>query len=81
MKSLFYFLTILPISLIRYLVVFIIFCRLHIKSNLYRITLININLCYPDLDDHQKIKLANDSVIETNRGLQLITLHMSYTVR
>ena len=65
MKALFYFLTILPISLIRYLVVFIIFCRFHIKSNLYRITLININLCYPDLDDHQKIKLANDSVIET----------------
>lgn len=65
MKALFYLFTITPIALIRCLVTLFIRLRLHKYSEIYRVTLININLCYPELNDDQKIRLANESVIET----------------
>ena len=65
MKALFYLFTITPIVLIRCVVVLFIGLRLHKYSEIYRVTLININLCYPELNDVQKIRLANESVIET----------------
>jgi KDO2-lipid IV(A) lauroyltransferase len=37
----------------------------HKRTELYRITLININLCYPNLSNKEQIKLAKESVIET----------------
>jgi len=65
MKALFFVLTILPIAYVRHAINLYIYLGFHKRTELYRITLININLCYPNLSNKEQIKLAKESVIET----------------
>lgn len=65
MKALFFILTIMPITFIRHVVNLYIFTGFHKRGELYRITHINISLCYPGLSKEEQEKLANESVVET----------------
>ena len=65
MKALFFVLTILPIAFVRHAVNLYVYMGFHKRTELYRITLININLCYPSLSNKERVELANQSVIET----------------
>ena len=31
----------------------------------YKVSLVNINICYPDLSETEKLVLARDSIVET----------------
>tara|TARA_B100000767_G_scaffold55903_1_gene51421 strand:+ start:787 stop:1650 length:864 start_codon:yes stop_codon:yes gene_type:complete len=65
MKALFYLITLLPIGVVR--IVTNLYCslELHKSSKAFKVSLININFCYPDLKDYEKLNLATQSIVET----------------
>tara|TARA_X000001036_G_scaffold219083_2_gene205067 strand:+ start:878 stop:1738 length:861 start_codon:yes stop_codon:yes gene_type:complete len=65
MKLLFYLITFMPISFIRSAVIFYTELRLHKTSSIYKLTLCNIKICFPELSDADKVLLAKQSLIET----------------
>ena len=55
----------MPISFIRSAVIFYTELRLHKTSSIYKLTLCNIKICFPELSDADKVLLAKQSLIET----------------
>ena len=65
MKLLFYLITFIPISFIRCVVIFYTELRFHKTSSVYKLTLCNIKICFPELSNADKVLLAEQSFIET----------------
>ena len=65
MKLLFYLITLLPIDFIRSAINLYIKLSLHKNSSVYKLTMCNIKICFPDLSDVEKTLLAKESFIET----------------
>ena len=65
MKLLFYLITLLPIDFIRSAINLYIKLSLHKNSSVYKLTMCNIKICFPDLSDAEKALLAKESFIET----------------
>ena len=54
MKLLFYLITLIPISFIRSAVNFYTKLGLHRNSSVYKLTLCNIKICFPEYKDNKK---------------------------
>jgi len=65
MKLLFYLITLIPIHFIRSAINLYTKLSLHKTSSVYKITMCNIKICFPDLSDAEKALLAKESFIET----------------
>ena len=65
MKLLFYLITLLPIDFIRSVINLYTKLSLHKTSSVYKLTMCNIKICFPDLCDAEKALLAKESFIET----------------
>ena len=65
MKLLFYLITLLPIDFIRSAINLYTKLSLHKTSSVYKLTMCNIKICFPDLSDAEKALLAKESFIET----------------
>ena len=65
MKLLFYIITLIPIDFIRSAINLYTKLNLHKTSSVYKITMRNIKICFPDLSDVEKTLLAKESFIET----------------
>ena len=65
MKLLFYLITLIPIDFIRFAINLYTKLSLHKTSSVYKITMCNIKICFPDLSDVEKTLLAKESFIET----------------
>jgi KDO2-lipid IV(A) lauroyltransferase len=65
MKLLFYLITLIPISFIRNTVTLYAVFSLHKISSIYKLTLCNIKICFPELSDAEKVLLAKQSFVET----------------
>jgi len=65
MKLLFYLITLIPISFIRSAVNFYTKLGLHRNSSVYKLTLCNIKICFPEYKDNEKTLVAKQSFIET----------------
>ena len=65
MKLLFYLITLLPIDFIRSAINLYTKLSLYKTSSVYKLTMCNIKICFPDLSDAEKALLAKESFIET----------------
>ena len=65
MKLLFYLITLIPIDFIRYAINLYTKLNLYKSSSVYKLTMCNIKICFPDLSDAEKNLLAKESFIET----------------
>ena len=65
MKLLFYLITLIPIDFIRSAINLYTKLSLHKTSSVYKLTMCNIKICFPDLSDVEKTLLAKESFIET----------------
>ena len=65
MKLLFYLITLIPIDFIRSATNLYTRLSLHKTSSVYKLTVCNIKICFPDLSDAEKNLLAKESFIET----------------
>ena len=65
MKLLFYLITLIPIDFIRSAINLYTKLSLHKTSSVYKLTVCNIKICFPDLSDAEKTLLAKESFIET----------------
>ena len=65
MKTLFYLITLLPIEIIRFIVKLYCYLGFYKMNSSYKVSLVNINICYPDLSETEKLVLARDSIVET----------------
>jgi KDO2-lipid IV(A) lauroyltransferase len=65
MKLLFYLITLLPIDFIRSAINLYTKLSLYKNSSVYKLTMCNIKICFPDLSDAEKALLAKESFIET----------------
>ena len=65
MKLLFYLITFIPIDFIRFAINLYTKLSLHKTSSVYKFTMCNIKICFPDLSDVEKTLLAKESFIET----------------
>ena len=65
MKLLFYLITLIPISFIRSTINLYTKFNIHKTSSIYKITLCNIKICFPQYTDDRKILLAEQSFVET----------------
>jgi KDO2-lipid IV(A) lauroyltransferase len=65
MKLLFYLITLLPIDFIRSAINLYTKLSLHKTSSVYKLTMCNIKICFPDLSDAEKALLTKESFIET----------------
>ena len=65
MKLLFYLITLIPIHFIRSAINLYTKISLHKTSSVYKLTMCNIKICFPDLSDAEKALLAKESFIET----------------
>ena len=65
MKTLFYIITLLPIEIIRFSVKLYCYLGFHKMNSSYKVSLVNINICFPDLSETEKLVLARDSIVET----------------
>ena len=65
MKLLFYLITLLPIDFIRSAINLATKLSLYKTSSVYKLTMCNIKICFPDLSDAEKALLAKESFIET----------------
>ena len=65
MKLLFYLITLIPIHFIRSAINLFTKLSLHKTSSVYKLTMCNIKICFPDLSDAEKALLAKESFIET----------------
>ena len=65
MKLLFYLITLIPIDFIRSATNLYTKLSLHKTSSVYKLTVCNIKICFPDLSDAEKTLLAKESFIET----------------
>ena len=65
MKLLFYLITLIPIHFIRSVINLYTKLSLHKTSSVYKLTMCNIKICFPDLSDAEKALLAKESFIET----------------
>ena len=65
MKLLFYLITLIPIDFIRSAINLYTKLSLHKTSSVYKLTMCNIKICFPDLSDAEKTLLAKESFIET----------------
>ena len=65
MKLLFYLITLIPIHFIRSAINLYTKLSLHKTSSVYKLTMCNIKICFPDLSDAEKALLAKESFIET----------------
>ena len=65
MKLLFYLITLLPIDFIRSAINLYTKLNLYKTSSVYKLTMCNIKICFPDLSDAEKALLAKESFIET----------------
>ena len=65
MKLLFYLITLIPIDFIRSAINLYTKLSLHKTSSVYKLTMCNIKICFPDLSDAEKALLAKESFIET----------------
>ena len=65
MKLLFYLITFIPIDFIRSATNLYTRLSLHKTSSVYKLTVCNIKICFPDLSDAEKTLLAKESFIET----------------
>lgn len=65
MKLLFYLITLIPIDFIRSAINLYTKLSLHKTSSVYKLTVCNIKICFPDLSDAEKNLLAKESFIET----------------
>ena len=65
MKLLFYLITLIPIHFIRSSINLYTNLSLHKTSSVYKLTMCNIKICFPDLSDAEKALLAKESFIET----------------
>ena len=65
MKLLFYLITLIPIDFIRSAINLYTKLSLHKTSSVYKLTVCNIKICFPDLSDVEKTLLAKESFIET----------------
>ena len=65
MKLLFYLITLIPIDFIRSATNLYTRLSLHKTSSVYKLTVCNIKICFPDLSDAEKTLLAKESFIET----------------
>ena len=65
MKLLFYLITLLPIDFIRSAINLYTKLSLYKTSSVYKLTMCNIKICFPDLSDVEKTLLAKESFIET----------------
>ena len=65
MKLLFYLITLIPIDFIRSAINLFTKLSLHKTSSVYKLTVCNIKICFPDLSDAEKALLAKESFIET----------------
>ena len=65
MKLLFYLITLIPIHFIRSAINLYTKLNLYKTSSVYKLTMCNIKICFPDLSDVEKTLLAKESFIET----------------
>ena len=65
MKLLFYLITLIPIDFIRSAINLYTKLNLYKRSSVYKLTMCNIKICFPDLSDVEKTLLAKESFIET----------------
>ena len=65
MKLLFYLITFISIDFIRSAINLYTKLSLHKTSSVYKFTMCNIKICFPDLSDVEKTLLAKESFIET----------------
>jgi KDO2-lipid IV(A) lauroyltransferase len=65
MKLLFYLITLIPIDFIRSAINLYTKLNLYKSSSVYKLTMCNIKICFPDLSDVEKTLLAKESFIET----------------
>ena len=65
MKLLFYLITLIPIDFIRSAINLYTKLNLYKTSSVYKLTMCNIKICFPDLSDVEKTLLAKESFIET----------------
>ena len=65
MKLLFYLITLIPIDFIRSAINLYTKLNLYKTSSVYKLTMCNIKICFPDLSDAEKNLLAKESFIET----------------
>ena len=65
MKLLFYLITLIPIDFIRSAINLYTKLNLYKSSSVYKLTMCNIKICFPDLSDAEKALLAKESFIET----------------
>ena len=65
MKLLFYLITLIPIDFIRSAINLYTKLNLYKSSSVYKLTMCNIKICFPDLSDAEKTLLAKESFIET----------------
>ena len=65
MKLLFYLITLIPIDFIRSAINLYTKLNLYKTSSVYKLTVCNIKICFPDLSDVEKTLLAKESFIET----------------
>ena len=65
MKLLFYLITLIPIDYIRSAINLYTKLNLYKTSSVYKLTMCNIKICFPDLSDVEKTLLAKESFIET----------------
>ena len=65
MKLLFYLITLIPIDFIRSAINLYTKLSLYKTSSVYKLTMCNIKICFPDLSDAEKALLAKESFIET----------------
>ena len=83
MKLLFYLITFIPIDFIRSAINLYTKLSLHKTSSVYKITMCNIKICFPDLSDVEKTLLAKESFIETyvNKTLDQIQFLVIFMLR
>ena len=65
MKLLFYLITFIPIYFIRSAVNLYTKLNLHKTSSVYKLTMCNIKICFPELSEAENALLARQSFIET----------------
>ena len=65
MKLLFFLITLIPIDFIRSAINLYTKLNLYKSSSVYKLTMCNIKICFPDLSDVEKTLLAKESFIET----------------
>ena len=65
MKLLFFLITLIPIDFIKSAINLYTKLSLHKTSSVYKLTVCNIKICFPDLSDAEKTLLAKESFIET----------------